>query len=127
MRRVLIVVVALIVAGCGGSNTPTAPAMPTANLSTQGNMTFSCSAFLGCTFQGEAKNTGQGCATNVRGVSRLLDPAGAEIDRADWNLVLSRKIRPAETFLYDGCCFTSIAVAAPGSYKTQLSWDDVGC
>src|SRR5688500_15449835 len=84
MRRSLILLAALVLVGCGGSS-PTAPKVtPAASLAPRGNMTFSCG--VDCSFEGEAVNSGPGCAVNVRGVSRLLNNANIEIGRAEWTL-----------------------------------------
>jgi len=133
MRRWLVPACALfVVASCGGSaKPPTAPDMSAAILPAQlnptGQMTFSACTDSGCPFEGEAANGGAGCAVNVRGVSRLLNQAGAETGRAEWSLPPTRRIAPGERFLYSGCCFTLAAASAPGTYHTTITWDNARC
>jgi hypothetical protein len=58
----------------------------------------------------------------------LMNTAGTEVGRADWTLAATRRIKSGETFLYSGCCFTQSAVSTPGTYKTEITWDNVsGC
>lgn len=128
MPRLLAAIVVVVLAACGGSKSPTVPQLANANIVTRGQMTFStCSNFSGCWFQGEAVNNGPGCAANVRGVSRLLNEGGTEVGRAEWSLPPSRRINAREAFLYEGCCFSLNAVNAPGTYRTDVTWDDVRC
>lgn len=129
MRRRLPALVAVLTLGCGGgSNTPTAPqGPPSANLTLRGTLNFTSCVIGQCSFEGEGVNNGPGCATNVRGITRLMNTSNTEIARAAWNLASNRRVRPNEAFLYDGCCFTTTAANTPGSYVTEFTWDSIAC
>lgn len=123
----LCVLIAAAGIACGG-NTPTQPRIPEAVLVQTGTFSFPiCLAGL-CTYQGEARNSGNGCAANVRGVTRLLAASGAQVATDDWALDTSVRIRPSELFIYRDCCIAqSVASQQGNTYRTTFSWDNVRC
>ena len=125
MRRGVIVL-ALLTFACGG-DTPTTPSIPPANLVSQGNLTFPSCSFDQCGFEGEARNFGAGCGTNVRGITRLFNSSNAQVAVSEWRLSASRTVRPNEAFLYSGCCFALRDANTTGFYRTEISWTDTRC
>ncbi len=124
----VVVALALAVAACDDDDDPPAQPPPPAVLSATGDLEFFCDLVaLECEYEGEAINDGPGCATNVRGVTRLLDPMGAELDSDEWALDPARTIVSAESFLYHDCCFSIGDKENMGSYQTDIFWDDVRC
>lgn len=127
MRRFALgaVMLSSVVMACGGDSpsTPSPPPIPPANLVSQGTLTWDAFG----DYQGEAKNIGAGCASNVRGVTRRFrngtnEPVGVD----DWTY--DSNVRPNETFIYRGCCLSGLC---PGFdtcyYRTEISWDNVRC
>ncbi|MCM2269439.1 MAG: hypothetical protein NDJ75_05015 [Thermoanaerobaculia bacterium] len=110
------------VVGCD-SDGPSSPRV--AALGARGALTFNCG--VNCSYEGEAFNAGNGCAANVRGITRLLRPDGSELASDEWQLDPARRVNVGEAFLYDGCCFSLGDVGNMGSYRTDLSWDTVPC
>lgn len=111
------------VAGCDGDS-PSAPPR-SARLESRGAIDFSCG--VNCSYEGEAVNQGVGCATRVRGITRLLRADGSELSNDDWQLAPERVIGIGEAFLYGDCCFAVTDVSGMGSYRTEAFWDDVPC
>jgi hypothetical protein len=128
-KRILWIATAIFAVTCGGGRSiPTAPSVPPANIVREGLLQFPNCDFGFCSYQGEARNVGQGCAGNVRGVTRLFNNANEQVGVAEWRLG-NRRVRPQEAFLY-GCCgpsFPQSIVNAPGTYRTDFSWDNVAC
>ena len=118
MRRLLIVA-CLAAAACGGDS-PAAPSILPAQLVSRGHLTFESCFSFGCSYYGEAINTGSGCATNVRGVLRLFSEQDALVASNAWSY--RERVRPNEVFIYGGCC-----VGQAFSYETTISWDNVSC
>lgn len=114
---------------CGGSSptVPSPPPIPAANLVSQGDLRFPSCTSTGCTFEGEARNQAAGCATNVRGLTRLFDTTNQQLDSSEWTLARTRRIQPNEAFLYDGCCFRRSDIDKPGYYRTEVFWDNTSC
>jgi hypothetical protein len=139
--KYLILVAALLASACGSSSpaAPTAaapppPPAPTANIvaTAQGNWT-SCLPAIGgfagaCSFQGEATNSGAGCAIDVRGVTRFYNSASVQLGTtAAWTLTGSRIVRPGESFAYLTSSEDLPTVNAVSTYQTQPSWTNVAC
>jgi hypothetical protein len=135
----LILVLAVLASACGGSS-PTAPSVTTpppvavANIvaTAQGSWT-SCLPAIGgfpgaCSFQGEASNTGSGCAIAVSGVTRFYNSAHAQLGTtAAWSMPSSRMIRPGESFAYLTTSEDLSTVNAVSTYQTQPAWTNVAC
>ena len=85
---------------------------------------FDQGSFLDCDYQGEIRNRGDGCADDVRGITRAFVD-DEEFGRSDWAIVAL--VRPGEAVLYEG---TGLAVP-PGpedwTYDTEVFWTDVAC
>ena len=109
--------------GCD-DDSPTRPPRRAA-LASRGALEFSCG--LNCSYEGEAFNGGDGCATRVRGITRLLRADGSELANDEWQLAPQRRIVVGEAFLYGDCCFSLSDVNNMGSYRTELFWDDASC
>lgn len=116
-------IAALAGVACDGDSSPAPP--PPALLVAHGELGFSCN--IDCSFQGQATNNGAGCADTVRGITRLLDSNGDEIDSEDWDLDPARRIQPGETFLYQECCFSFTQMSAMSSYETEIFWNNLPC
>jgi hypothetical protein len=96
-----------------------------AYLRAEGGLGYDCG--VSCRYQGEARNSGTGCALRVRGVTRIHDGSGREIGRDEWSLDPARRVRQGETFLFEGCCFSLGQVNFARSSRTEISWDDTSC
>lgn len=124
---ILVAVVALSVVACGGKDTPTAPAIQAANITTSGSGAWVTCIGGSCNFQGDARNVGAGCASTVRGVTRFYDAAGTQLISSSWGLG-TRIIRSGEAFTYKTVDFiTPAQQAAAVKYLTEPAWTDVGC
>lgn len=135
MKRLMIAGLILL-AGCGGS-TPTQPATPTpipaANLAGDGSspqITLCAGApFNTCTFQAAVKNSGPGCATNIRGVVKFFDQAGGQIG-ASLNWIAPAAVttlRVNETFSYTVSPVQTATLNAAATFRTEAAWDNVRC
>lgn len=118
----LVVVALATLAGCDGDG-PTSPR--SASVASRGALSFECG--VNCSYRGEALNAGNGCAANVRGITRLLRPDGSELASDEWQLDPARRVDVGEAFLYEGCCFSLAEVGGMGSYRTEFAWDNVPC
>lgn len=79
-----------------------------------------------CTFQGEARNVGVGCATVVRGVTRFLNAQQQQVGSAfSWNLPSTRVVRANEAFTYDVVSVPQNAAIT--TYATEPAWTNVSC
>ena len=128
LHTLLIAHAVVLGVSCGGSSptTPSAPPTP-ANLVSEGDLRFPSCSSIGCSFEGEARNRGTGCATNVRGITRVFDNGNQQLDSKEWTLSRTRRIQPNEAFVYSGCCFRGSDVDTPGYYRTEIFWDNVAC
>jgi hypothetical protein len=136
MRRVLPIVIlvgGVVAAGCGGKDSPVAPTPPplaAATIQTSGTATWEACLSGNCLFQGEARNTGTGCAGDVRGVIRFFNAASQQIGSAQWVLVAGRIVRPNEAFVYRSTVHVDAAVVSNsngGSYQSEPAWTNVAC
>ncbi len=127
---------ALLLAGalslaCGGSDTPTAPSPPVqpppvADVHAIGQLSFVDCTLTACRFQGTIINGGPNCARDVRGITRILDAKGVELESQQWTI--PNTMRQAEQVLYAGCCFTVAALNASGStYRTEVFSTPLRC
>jgi len=130
-RTAGLLLVAIFTAVCGAS--PTTPASsdqrgggpPAAAVRPSGTLTFpSCAADGTCTFQGEVTNDGPDCASNVRGVTRLFDASGQELEAKPWE-ILGRVRRGATSFT--GCCFVRASVENYRTYRTDATFEPLLC
>lgn len=126
MRWTVVALTALLCGACDGdplglSSTPT---IPPANIvvNSGSKLRWEC-PFSQCRFEGEARNTGSGCAYNVRGVTKFYDANHAMLARADWTY--ASKVRPGESFLYSGWIDPWSGTVA--NFGTEFAWDDVSC
>jgi len=103
---------------------PTRPPRRAA-LASRGALEFSCG--LNCSYEGEAFNGGDGCATRVRGITRLLRADGSELANDEWQLAPQRRIVVGEAFLYGDRCFSLNDVNNMGSDRTEVVWDAASC
>jgi hypothetical protein len=128
LRWSLPFLVALLATVCGSSRTGLTQSTirsPSANVHATGALTFSgCSAEAGCSYSGFVTNDGPDCASNVRGVTHLLDASGKEIAMQQWEIL--GRVRGGETS-YKGCCFSQAAVDAHSSYRTDVSFEALLC
>lgn len=130
MRYALAVVLLLLTAACGDS--PTAPssppALPSARLVMEGGSTWQNCLLGNCSFRAELRNTGPGCATGVRGVTRFYDATDAVLGAGlNWGLTDGTIVRPGEVFAYS-IFPVSIDVANKAkTYVTEPAWTDVRC
>jgi hypothetical protein len=101
-------------------------AIAPAQLVARGTLSFpECFSDGTCDYQGEATNEGTGCASGVRGITRLFDSAEVEKARDEWTR--SGTVRPGDAFLYEGCCFDVDEIDASSLYRTEIFWTNVRC
>ena len=79
-----------------------------------------------CPFSGLLRNTGQGCAANVRGRSSVFrDREGQqETGSADWTH--AGVVQPAEQVTYSGESIT-VPTASQWFWRSSVNWDNVRC
>jgi hypothetical protein len=125
----LLAMLALVTSGCGGNkNEPILAAnlVVVGTLSVSNCQVFSVTGLFNCgTFSGIIRNTGPGCAANVRGTTvSVFTDGGGQIGSAGWSY--SGTVRDGEQFNYTG---GPIVVAQTGlwEYVTTPSWDNVRC
>lgn len=133
MCRIARVVVAIVLsstaAGCG-EETPAEPetTVTPANIVASGPWSWErCGST--CEFRGEARNTGMGCAADIRGVTRLYDSQGDQIGGAiSWRgAFLPDLVRPNEAFVYRTNTVASSVKDATQTYQSEAFWTNVRC
>ena len=70
----------------------------------------------GWTFEAQGENVGQGCAATVKGTARFMDASGATLQTIEFSLDPSKRVQPAETFLFQGSCLTRRAGELEGRW-----------
>jgi hypothetical protein len=138
--RLCILGACVLVGACGSSSSPAAPSPPPppsplpviqpADLSLVRSrpMEFlNFDAQTGWTFEAQGQNVGQGCAATVKGTARFIDASGATLQTIEFSLDPGRRMQPAETFLFRGCCLTEASGRAGGTVVITFSWDNVAC
>ena len=120
---------AAAVTSCAGSiptEATSPPTTPSTTVHAIGNLSFdSYAAGSDCKFQGLVINDGPECASNVRGVTHLFDASRKEIESRQWEL--AGRIRPAEQRPFSGCCFSTRAVNAQVTSRTDVSFEVLPC
>ena len=142
MPRLLIVMVALLMVGCGGDSTPTpspspvpapaptpAPAapVPTANIVSGGGGSWSRCSNTGCVFNGPMRNIGTGCASSVRGTVTFNNAQNQPLGTYQWSI--TAMVRPDEAFVFTtpvGAIPTSVS-STETNYSVSPAWTDVRC
>lgn len=122
----------LLTAACGSSS-PTAPEpIPTPIASAQivNSPTMSPDTELsGAAYRllWEATNTGQGCATGVKGTVVLRDRASAALTTLSWSH--TGMVRPGERFPIQACCMTAEVYGKMdgGVIAPTYQWQDIRC
>jgi len=90
-----------------------------------GAVTFSsCTPDGKCEFQGTITNDGPDCASNVRGVTHLVDAAGKEIESQAWEIL--GRVRRGDT-PFSGCCFLKPSVDNHRSVHTDVTSEPLPC
>lgn len=132
MRRAILVLI-IISAACGGSSSPTQPApqpIPAANIVTDGGASWSFTPFAtSALFHETMKNTGVGCAQNVRGVVKFFDQGGAQLGTSyNWSAPINiTTVRPSESFSYESGLIPIFVSSGSKTYKSEPAWDNVRC
>ena len=120
--------------GCMDTMDPTSPTtsmqtqsqVTTPVLRATGDVTFSnCGSSAGCTFTGSVISDGPGCASNIRGVTHLLDQDGKEIASQSWTI--NGRVRPGQTLTFTGCCFNSADVNRHAKQQTDVTAMTIEC
>ena len=133
MRRLLLLFLVGLVAGCSGTDNPIAPGPAAASVVTVGSVsTTGC--FLAsngdakcAVFNGVVQNTGPGCAGNVRGVFLTYMVHGAPpVGSAAWSH--AGIVRPNEQLAFSGGPVT-VGFPLDGGwfYFNDIAWDSVAC
>lgn len=132
---------AAIAAICSACSSPTVPTRPTptpepppavAALASTGRLSSencvpSGEGFV-CEFFGSADNTGDGCATNVRGVTSIYRPKPNDAAIA-WSAPFTYNggmVRAKERFTYRGSGL-QVGTEDGWTYATAFTWDNVKC
>lgn len=119
----------LYLSACGGSQAaPTPPPPPPATIVAVGpSQWVNCLPLVNlCTFQAEIRNTGSGCAANVRGTTRFETEGREVLGSFNWTGPAS-PMRPNETFVYTIPNIPVSIWSVPTLFQTQPSWDNVRC
>jgi len=133
VRRLLLLALVGLVAGCGGTDNPIAPGPAAASVVAVGNVsTTGC--FLAsngdakcAVFNGVVQNAGPGCASNVRGVLLTYTaPGNVRIGSAEWKYV--GIVRPNEQLAFSGGPVTvGVPLVGGWFYFNNIAWDSVAC
>lgn len=131
-RQPFALVVALLagLAGCR-DDVPTAPpatpGAPAAVMVAEGEARWVACDSGACVFEGDAHNTGPGCATDITGVTSFFDAAGWDLGFIHW--ALEGMVPPDTVVVYGGTAgpVASHIVFATRSYHTEMSWTTVSC
>jgi hypothetical protein len=136
MKKLLPLALLLGLVACGGSS-PTAPPtpapIPAANLGSDGaqGQWSLCAGppFNVCNFSAGVRNSGPGCATNIRGVVRFLDGAGNQVGASvNWTAPAAVVIlRPNESFTFVMAGVASSFMTSAQTFRTEANWDNVRC
>ena len=86
-------------------------------------------------YEGHGKNTGSGCAKNVKWTFTVYDAWDAQIEIDSGTNTASQIIRPGDVFEFDGCCLTTLADRVRDglinlgstSGRIDFSWTNVSC
>jgi hypothetical protein len=142
MRRWSLLALFALSVGCSdsGARTPSAPSppatQPPAPVIQPADLTLVRSrpmeflnfdAQTGWTFEAHGENVGQGCAATVKGTARFMDASGVTLQTIEFSLDPGKRVRPAETFLFRGCCLTEASGRAGGTVVISFSWENVTC
>jgi hypothetical protein len=127
MHRTLVLALSVGFLGCSGTMTapsslmpPTLVAVPTP-LIVGDDLTPK-----GWAYQGEARNTGRGCATQVHGTIEFRHESMTP-QTSIWTLEPTRVVRPSETFTYAGCCIEPRFGNLTLAYSVTFDWQTVAC
>jgi hypothetical protein len=98
---------------------------PSASVHATGTVTFSsCTPDGKCEYQGTITNDGPDCASNVRGVTHLLDATGKDIESQSWEIL--GRVRRGDT-PFSGCCFLKSSVDGHRSVHTDVTSEPLPC
>lgn len=132
MKRIALGLLLALSFACGSDSpaapTPVASLAPTGSLSVQACQPPTVTGVSTCLlFSGIIKNSGPGCASNVRGTTTTqFASTGQQIGSAGWSY--SSIVRPNEQFSYSGGPITiGNVVTGNWVYITSPSWDSVKC
>lgn len=141
-RATVVMIVAVLLSGCGGSASPTAPSAPiavsapvepsvpplSANLVALGGVqVLDCINRL-CSYRGEVRNIGGGCAVNVAGETVILSAQGVEVARSVWTTLPGTVIRPGENVNFFGNDLPEIVLShLDGRSQSRFTFDSRGC
>ena len=131
----------LVLGACGGGSSggnpvtptpaptqPTAPpSIPAANIIAFGQGQLLSCFFSQCDFQGEARNTGLGCADTVRGTTKLFNGSQQVGTTFSWTLESTRVIRVNEAFTYRTYVGSAVSAGSFNRYETEAAWTNVRC
>jgi hypothetical protein len=56
-----------------------------------------------------------------------MDAGNATLQTVEFSLDPAKRVQPAETFVYQGCCLTEANGRASGFVAIAFSWDNVAC
>ena len=123
MKKLIIVLAMLLGVGCG--NNPTSPSnIRPANVVSTNNGTFSSIASYGSTFHAVMKNTGEGCASHVRGVITFSTGTGIKLITLQWASDIM-VIRPGETFVVT--VSTEADLTMSQNFTVESNWVNAVC
>ena len=119
----LLVVAMLLSVGCGDNPTSPSKILPAHVISTN-NGTFSSLASYGSTFHAVMKNTGEGCASHVRGVITFSTGTGIKLITLQWASDIM-VIRPGETFVVT--VSTEADLTMSQNFTVESNWVNAVC
>ena len=136
MRLVPFALLILVLAACGegsgggGGGGPTEPPVDdtAADIVAVGGVEIGLcpDSGLECSYSQRYRNSGAGCANNVRGKVRAYQ-GDTLLQTVDWSLATSTVIQPGEIFQVDDCCIASSTAQAANRYTGEAFWNNVSC
>lgn len=140
-RAVIVVLAALLFSACSGGGSPTAPTPPVATTPPAapapapvarlviGDALEMISCVNGrCSFRGLVRNTGDACASNIRGESWIISAQGVEVGRASWVMLSTTVMRPGDEVYYMGDGMPQVVLNhLDGRYFASFLFDSRNC
>ncbi len=123
MKKLIIGLAMLLTVACGDNPAGPSKILPAKIVSTNSG-TFSSLASYGSTFHAVMKNTGEGCASHVRGVITFATGTGIKLITLQWSSDIM-VIRPGETFVVT--VNTEADLTLSQTFNVESNWVNAVC
>ena len=77
--------------------------------------------------QGQAVNTGDGCAAELSGTANLVDKNLILVATLLYSMPPNQILRPGDRFTYEFCCLTRDQATAVTKFNASFRWETVHC